>query len=62
MATRKQLDQAREIRLWLLQVGVPIVTIGALIVTNPYVKAFARNAMANLKAKINQKFSKEEQG
>lgn len=62
MATRKQLDQAREIRLWLLQVGVPVVTIGALIVTNPYVKAFARKAIANVKEKINKKFSKEEQG
>jgi len=62
MTTRKQLDQAREIRLWLLQIGVPVVTIGALIVTNPYVKAFARKAIANVREKFNQKFTKEEQG
>ena len=56
MATRKQLDQARETRLWIGQIIVPAVTtIGTaviLLVTNPDVRDWTKDKVDRLKNKF----------
>ena len=38
--TRKQIDGAREVRLWIGQVIVPAVVGGITIMSNPYSRTF----------------------
>lgn len=58
--TRKQIDQAREIRLWVGQIVIPAMTLAATAMAIPevrYTVAAKANAMKN---SIKKKFKKEE--
>lgn len=35
MATWKQIEMSRERRLWVTQVGIPVLTLGAMYLNNP---------------------------
>ena len=54
MATYKQIEQARETRLWIGQIVVPAVTAIVLLAANPDVREWTKDKFC----KIKQKFSK----
>lgn len=54
MATYKQIEQARETRLWIGQIVVPVVTAAVLLAANPDVRVWVKDKFCKLK----QKFSK----
>lgn len=56
--TRKQIDAARETRLWLGQVIVPAATAVVLLAAKPEVREFAKQKYNDVKDKIKQKFHK----
>ena len=56
MATRKQIDQARETRLWLTGIVAPLLTMGLILAANEDVRWLIKNGVE----KIKNKFSKKE--
>jgi hypothetical protein len=56
MATYKQIEQARETRLWIGQIIVPAVTTlvaaGVVLVTNPDVRRWVGDKVSRLKNKF----------
>lgn len=56
--TRKQIDAARETRLWLGQVIVPAVTAVVLLASKSEVRDFAKQKYDNVKSWAKQKFHK----
>lgn len=50
--TYKNIDAAREARLWIGQVIVPAVTAVVLIAANPNVRAYARDKVEAIKSKF----------
>lgn len=58
--TRKQIDGAREVRLWTGQVIVPAVIGGIAIMSNPDSRTFVRCKVADAKDAVKKMFKKEE--
>lgn len=58
--TRKQIDGAREVRLWIGQVIVPAVIGGIAIMSNPQSRTFVRCKVADAKDAVKKMFKKEE--
>lgn len=58
--TRKQIDGAREVRLWIGQVIVPAVIGGIAIMSNPDSRTFVRCKVADAKDAVKKMFKKEE--
>ena len=56
--TRKQIDAARETRLWLGQVIVPAVTAVVLLASKSEVRVFAKQKYDDVKSWAKQKFHK----
>lgn len=56
--TRKQIDAARETRLWLGQVIVPAATAVVLLAAKPEVRDFAKQKYNDLKDWTKKKFKK----
>lgn len=56
--TRKQIDAARETRLWLGQVIVPAATAVVLLAAKPEVRDFVKQKYYSVKDKIKEKFNK----
>lgn len=56
--TRKQIDAARETRLWLGQVIVPAVTAVVLLASKSEVRDFAKQKYDDIKSWAKQKFHK----
>ena len=57
MATYKQIEQARETRLWISQLVIPAVTAIVLLVANPDVRNWTKNKYNKFKAR----FKKDEE-
>lgn len=58
--TRKQLDQTREVRLWIGQIIVPAVTLAATTLAIPEVRQAVAAKAKSMKESIEKKFKKEE--
>lgn len=58
--TRKQLDQAREARLWIGQIFVPAITLAATTMAIPEVRQAVAAKARSVKQSIEKKFKKEE--
>lgn len=56
--TRKQIDAARETRLWLGQVIVPAVTAVVLLASKPEVREFTKQKFDDVKDWTKKKFKK----
>ena len=48
----KQIEQAREIRLWVGQIVIPAVVIGVMIMQNPTVRADVKDTVDKVKGKV----------
>ena len=59
--TRKQIDGAREVRLWVGQVIVPAVVGGITIMSNPYSRTFVQCKVADAKDAVKKLFKKKEE-
>lgn len=57
--TRKQIDGAREVRLWIGQVIVPAVVGGITIMSNPYSRMFVQCKVADAKDAVKKLFKKK---
>lgn len=57
--THKQIDAMREVRLWIGQVIVPALGVGAVLMTNPAVKQTVMETCEKAKMKI-KNFTKKE--
>lgn len=57
--TRKQIDGAREVRLWIGQVIVPAVVGGIAIMSNPYSRTFVQRKVADAKDTVKKLFKKK---
>lgn len=55
---RKNIDAAREFRLWISQVIVPGAIIAGAILSNPEVKEFAYTKMKSANETIKNRFKK----
>lgn len=58
--TRKQLDQTREVRLWIGQIIVPAVTLTATTLAIPEVRQAVAAKAKSMTESIKRKFKKEE--
>lgn len=56
--TRKQIDQAREVRLWIGQVIVPAVTAATIAMSIPEVRNAVKAKAENVKWNIERKLKK----
>lgn len=56
--TRKQIDAAREARLWIGQVIVPAITLAATTMAIPEVRAAVAAKATEVKTKIDNKIKK----
>ena len=57
--TRKQLDQAREARLWIGQIFVPAITLAATTMAIPEVRQAVAAKAKSMTESIKSKFKKE---
>ena len=57
--TYRQIEASREIRLWIGQVIVPALGVGAVVFSNPEVRAIAKEKYNNVKMKFKKKNFKE---
>ena len=55
--TRKQIDQSREIRLWIGQVIVPVTAL--VMAVSPEARAAVTNKVKSVKDKIQKKLKRE---
>lgn len=53
--TYKQIEGARELRLWIGQVVVPTVMVGMALSSNPNVRKFIGSKYNELKSKVTRK-------
>lgn len=58
--THKQIDAAREVRLWIGQIVVPALTLAATTMAIPEVRQAVAAKAKSVKQSIEQKFKKEE--
>ena len=59
--TRKQIDGAREVRLWIGQVIVPGVIGAMAIMSNPQSRTFVQCKVADAKDAVKKMFKKKEE-
>ena len=57
--TYKQIEQSRELRLWLGQIIIPAIGLGITIMTIPEVRQAVVDKFSNMKRTIDSKFKKE---
>lgn len=55
--TYKQIETMREIRLWVCQLGVPILTITAALISRPDIRKDIGRKFRNLKDTLSKKKS-----
>lgn len=48
----KQIQQAREIRLWIGQIVIPAIAIGAMIMQNPEAQKVVQGTVDKVKGKV----------
>lgn len=48
----KQIEQAREVRLWIGQIVIPAIAIGAMIMQNPEAQKFVQGTVDKVKGKV----------
>lgn len=60
--TRKSLDTMREVRLWIGQIVVPGVILGASVMSIPEVRSAVATKAKEVKMEIEQKFKRKEKG
>lgn len=53
-----RLERSREFRLWVTQVGLPVVAGAIYINSNPELKNWASNKIENVKTKVKGLFNK----
>ena len=58
--TRKQIDQAREVRLWIGQIVVPAMTLAATTMAIPEVRQAVAAKARSIKQSIEKKLKKDE--
>lgn len=58
--TYKQIEAARELRLWLGQIVIPAATVAVVAMSNPEVKRTVVETSKNIKRSIGKKFKKED--
>ena len=58
--TYKQIEAARELRLWLGQIVIPAATVVVVAMSNPEVKRTVVETKNNIKRSIGKKFKKED--
>ena len=56
--TRKQIDGAREVRLWIGQIIVPAATVAVTVMTIPEVRHSVAEKWNTAKDKVKRKFKK----
>lgn len=59
--TWKKIEQMREIRLWIGQIVVPVVTTSAVLMANPEARNAIKQTTTNIKNTIKSKFKKKEE-
>lgn len=59
MLSWKAIESSREIRLWLGQVIIPAVTIGAVVLANPENRKRLDETLTNAKDKVNSIFHRK---
>ena len=59
--TWKQIEKMRELRLWIGQIIVPVVTTSAVIMANPEARNCIKQKATNIKNTIKSKFQKKEE-
>lgn len=57
--TRKQIEQAREVRLWIGQVVVPAVTAVGIAMSIPEVRGAVKAKATEVKCRIESKLKKD---
>lgn len=60
MATWKQIETSREIRLWISQIIVPAATVTGTLMAIPEVREGVKAKAIEIKEKIKSKLNKEE--
>lgn len=59
MATWKQIETSREVRLWISQIVMPAATFAAAAMAIPEVRQTVVAKAKSMKASINEKFKKD---
>jgi len=54
----KNIERSREIRLWIGQIIIPVLTTGLILAANPHVRKFVKDKYSDAKEKIKMTFSK----
>lgn len=57
--TRKQIDQSRELRLWIGQVFIPAGMLAVAVMSNPEIRYAICDKVENVKWKVKHKFAKK---
>ena len=60
MATWKQIETSREIRLWISQIIVPVIGVTGALMAIPEVREAVKVKAVEIKEKIKSKLNKEE--
>lgn len=60
--TRKSLDTMREVRLWIGQIVVPGVILGASVMSIPEVRSAVATKAKEVKMEIDRKIKRKEKG
>lgn len=55
----KKLQTMHEIRMWIKDIVIPLVTVGIVVASNPQVREAVGGKITNVKKVIKQKFKKE---
>ena len=55
---QKHVDAAREVRLWLGQIIVPVMTTGAILMSNDDIRYAAKNKAERIKQSVLNKLGK----
>lgn len=55
--TYKQIEASRELRLWIGQVIVPIITVGIAIYSNPEARQAVSNTVHKIKLRIDERMN-----
>ena len=60
MATWKQIETSREIRLWISQIIVPVIGVTGALMAIPEVREAVKVKAVEIKDKVKSKFKREE--
>lgn len=56
--TYKQIETAREVRMWITRIVIPAVVGGVILMNDPVVRERAASFKSNMKNKFNSTFKK----